>query len=200
MQKKLRMLEIFLASTNRHKAAEIEKFLEGVAKILIYDRYIPPEEKGKTFRENALIKALSLSTLLPGKLILGEDSGLVVPYLGGAPGVNSHRFSDTGSDIDNIKFLLEKMKSAHDEERRAYFVSYGVLVKDGKILWEGEGRVHGCIDYRIVGEGGFGYDPVFYYPPLKKTFAQLSRDEKNRVSHRGAMLRKLRSFLLDLKG
>jgi len=189
------MFEIYLASKNEHKAMEMEEYLKGLAKVLIHSEYVPPPETGNTFRENAIIKAKALSSLVPERLVLGEDSGLVVPFLGGVPGVSSHRFSTSGMDEDNIKLLLEKLKDAHDEDRRAYFVSYGVLMRGGEIIWEGEGRVYGCIDYHPHGEGGFGYDPVFYYPPFKKTFAQLSRTEKNSVSHRGAMLKQLRKFL-----
>ncbi len=189
------MFDIYLASSNKHKALEIEEFLRGIARILIHEKYTSPPETGESFRENAIIKAKTLSHIIPEELVLGEDSGLVVPFLGGAPGVSSHRFSSSGDDEENIKLLIEKMRDAHDEDRKAYFVSYGVLMKGGKILWEGEGRVYGCIDYHQQGEQGFGYDPIFYYPPFKKTFAQLSREEKNRVSHRGAMLRQLRKFL-----
>ncbi len=190
------MFKIYLASSNRHKAEEMGEFLGSIAEVLVHPGYRPPQETGKDFRENALIKALSLSRLIPEELVLGEDSGLVVPYLGGAPGVNSHRFSSSGTDIDNIEKLLSAMKGAKAGERRAYFVSYGVLVKDGRVLWEGEGRVEGLIAEKPQGEGGFGYDPVFFYPPAGKTFAQLSRQEKNRVSHRGRMLSLLREFLL----
>lgn len=194
------MFEIYLASKNKHKAVEMEEYLKGVAKIIIYPEYVPPPETGRTFRENAIIKAKALSSLIPEKLVLGEDSGLVVPFLGGAPGVSSHRFSSSGRDEDNIKLLIEKLKEAHDEDRKAYFVSYGVLMRRGKIIWEGEGRVYGCIDYYPHGDEGFGYDPIFYYPPFKKTFAQLSRTEKNSVSHRGAMLQQLRKFLEEQMG
>ncbi len=194
------MFRIYLASSNRHKAEEIGEFLGPVARILIYPAYRPPLETGRDFRENALIKARSLSRLIPAELVLGEDSGLVVPYLGGAPGIKSHRFSPSGEDLDNIEKLLEALKGARGKERRAYFVSYGVLARAERVLWEGEGRVEGLIAEEPGGEGGFGYDPVFFYPPAGRTFAQLSRQEKNRVSHRGRMLSLLKEFLLNWEG
>ncbi len=194
------MFRIYLASTNPHKAEEMGEFLKGVGEILTHPAYSPPEEEGRDFRENALLKASSLSLVIPEELVLGEDSGLVVPFLGGAPGIKSHRFSSSGQDLDNIEKLLSLMRGARKEERKAYFVSYGVLMKGGKVLWEGEGRVEGFISERPAGEGGFGYDPVFFYPPFRKTFAQLSRQEKNLVSHRGRMLAQLKEFLLKIGG
>ncbi len=191
------MFKIYLASSNPHKAVEMSRFLEGVASVEVPSHYQPVKEEGRNFRENALLKARSLSLRMPGKLVLGEDSGLVVPYLGGAPGIKSHRFSTGGTDLSNIEKLLEAMKDARGEERRAYFVSYGVLIRDGEVLWEGEGRVDGIITQEMRGEGGFGYDPVFFYPPLGRTFAELTPEEKNAVSHRGRMLEGLRRFLLD---
>ncbi len=194
------MFKIYLASTNSHKAREMGEFLEGVAEVLIHPEYKAPHEDGDSFRENAIIKAKALSRLIPKELVLGEDSGLVVPFLGGAPGVKSHRFSTRGTDLSNIEKLLSALKPASGQERKAYFVSYGVLMRGGKILWEGEGRVEGEITHKPMGEEGFGYDPVFFYPPMKRTFAQLTREEKNRVSHRGRMLSMLKEFLLKNGG
>ncbi len=194
------MFKIYLASSNPHKAVEIGEFLKEIAEVLIHPEYEPPLEEGESFRENAIIKAKALSELIPQELVLGEDSGLVVPFLGGAPGVKSHRFSALGTDLSNIEKLLSALKPASGKDRRAYFVSYGVLMRGGKILWEGEGRVEGEITLQSIGEGGFGYDPIFFYPPLGKTFAQLTKEEKNRVSHRGRMLSLLKEFLTKTGG
>ncbi len=194
----MKTFNIYLASKNRKKAEEMGKFLRGLVEFKIYEGYLSPPETGNSFRENAKIKAESLSALISDDYVLSEDSGLIVPHLGGTPGILSHRFSRSGTDEENIKLLLKKMREACGEQRKAYFVSYGILMKGEKIIWEGEERVYGYIAEKAIGEGGFGYDPVFFYPPLGKTFAQLSKEEKNSVSHRGKMLKKLRKFLLSL--
>ena len=192
------MIKLLVATFNQGKLKEIRKELEGVAEVISpQDLGIKekPEEKGSTFKENALEKALFFSkrTELP---VFAEDSGLVVPFLGGDPGVRSARFSLEGRDETNIQLLLEKMKGAAGENRKAKFVAWGVLLAGGRLLWEGEEEVWGYILTEKRGTGGFGYDPVFYYPPAGKTFAEMNSEEKNRVSHRGKLIRALREFLL----
>ncbi len=195
----MRVVELLVATFNEGKLREISKELEGAARV-VSPRQLgfteaPPEE-GSTFRENALAKAMFFSRRveLP---VFAEDSGLVVPYLKGEPGIYSARYSGSRDPEANIRYLLEKMAGAEGEERKAKFVAFGVVVCRGEILWERQEEVWGEILREIRGRGGFGYDPVFFYPPLGRTFAELSLEEKNRVSHRGKLIRALREFLLS---
>lgn len=152
-------------------------------------------EKGKTFAENARGKNLFYSKYWDG-LILAEDSGLEIDFLQGDPGVLSARFSGPGStDRKNIDKVLELMKNAPQKKRNARFVSHMVLSQKTKIINEIEEYVKGLITNDPRGRMGFGYDPIFYYPLLKKTFAEIRPEEKNKVSHRGKALKKLMEFL-----
>ena len=156
------------------------------------------EENAPTFAENAAGKALHYSRFQEG-MVFGDDSGLVVPALGGAPGVHSARYA--GADADNswrIEKLLREMNNLSDEERSAHFICAIALAREGRALAIVTGRVDGQILQAPRGSGGFGYDPVFYFPALKKTFAELSADEKNQHSHRGKAFRKLLAVLLSM--
>lgn len=149
------------------------------------------EEEAPTFAENAAGKALHYSRIEEG-LIFADDSGLVVPSLGGAPGVVSARYA--GVDATNsqrIKKLLQEMCDLAGKKRAAHFICAIALARQGRALAVVTDRVEGEILPETRGTGGFGYDPVFYFPPLKKTFAELSAEEKNRHSHRGKAFRKL---------
>jgi len=142
-----------------------------------------PDETGSTFEENAILKAVYYGRHAPG-LLFAEDSGIEVDALGGAPGVRSARFAGEGKrDEDNNRLLLQKMLGVAD--RTARYVSVIALVDGGKLVRTFRGCVGGRIVEVPVGTNGFGYDPLFYYPPLGATFAQLPADEKNRLSHRG---------------
>jgi XTP/dITP diphosphohydrolase len=152
-------------------------------------------ETGETFLENARSKSLYYSQNWEG-LTLAEDSGLVVDCLQGAPGVHSARFSGPkATDARNIKKLLRLLEGIAYENRQARFVSTMVVSLAGRVLTEIEEQVSGVIASEPRGSQGFGYDPVFFYPPLQKTFAQLDPQEKNRISHRGRALEKLKLFL-----
>lgn len=152
-------------------------------------------ETGATFLENARSKSLYYSRNWDG-LTLAEDSGLVVDFLKGAPGVHSARFSGRqASDAKNNAKLLRLLEGVGPEHRKARFISTMVVSLKGKILAEIEEYVAGVIASEPLGDQGFGYDPVFFYPPLQKTFAQLEPHEKNRISHRGKALERLRDFL-----
>lgn len=130
------------------------------------------------------------------ELSLGEDSGLEVDFLHGAPGVLSARFADPGAtDERNIQKVLKLMDGVPEEERKARFVSCMVISRRGRIYAEIKGEVRGVIAFAKRGQSGFGYDPIFYYPPLDRTFAEMSPEEKNAISHRGQALKKLKSFL-----
>ncbi|HDR14371.1 MAG TPA: XTP/dITP diphosphatase [Desulfobacteraceae bacterium] len=144
-------------------------------------------EDGETFEANAVKKASFAAEKL-GLATLADDSGLVVPALGGAPGVYSSRYAGEGSsDSENIRKLLEEMKGAAD--RRASFFCVIAVACPGGGTRTYTGSCTGVITFETSGRGGFGYDPVFYYPPLKATFGEIGREEKNSVSHRGkAML------------
>jgi XTP/dITP diphosphohydrolase len=153
------------------------------------------EENAPTFAENALGKALTYSQLHDG-LVFADDSGLVVPALGGAPGVHSARYAGPGATSEErIRKLLAEMETKNGAERAAHFVCAIALAKGGRALAIVTDRVDGEILRAARGEGGFGYDPVFYFPALKKTFAELSGEEKNVHSHRGKAFRRLLATL-----
>ena len=162
-----------------------------------YDRLPEARETGSTFAENARLKAEHYQALtqIPA---LAEDSGLAVDGLGGEPGIHSARFAP--SDEERIAKLLGMMDSFSDDvDRTARFVSAICLILPSQII-EVAAEVEGRITRAPRGNQGFGYDPVFYYPPLEKTFAQLTAKEKNRVSHRAIALKKLVGELAELKG
>ena len=156
------------------------------------------EESAPTFAENAAGKALHYSRLSEG-LVFADDSGLVVSALGGAPGVRSARYA--GADATNsqrIEKLLREMRDKVRIERSAYFVCAIALARKGRALAVITDRADGEILESPRGAGGFGYDPVFYFPALRKTFAELSAEEKNRHSHRGKAFRKLLAALSSM--
>lgn len=158
------------------------------------------KETGETFQENARGKSLHYGRGWRG-ISLGEDSGLSVDALDGKPGVHSARFAGPKSrDDDNIRKLLSLLEGLDRERRRARFVSCMALSRSGTILIEITETVEGVILTGPQGDGGFGYDPVFFYPPLDRTFAQLTPEEKNLVSHRGRALVALKRFLADRCG
>ena len=198
------MFQLLIATRNQNKVNEIAALLaadlSGWRLYSLDDLDIAEsvEETGKTFIENARIKALFFSrfTSLP---TLGEDSGLVVPALGGRPGIFSARYAGKNAgDERRIDKLLREMESVTD--RSARFVCSAVLAREGAVIATFTARVRGEILAGKAGNHGFGYDPVFFYPPLHKTFAELTLEEKNRVSHRAAVFRKLQKFMLSGKG
>jgi len=153
------------------------------------------EEDAPTFAENATGKALYYSQRSAGP-VFADDSGLVVPILDGAPGVHSARYAGTGaSNSERIEKLQREMRGKTETERAAQFVCAIALAKQGRALAIVTDRVKGEILESPRGTGGFGYDPVFYFPALEKTFAELSAEEKNRHSHRGKAFRKLLAHL-----
>jgi XTP/dITP diphosphohydrolase len=148
-------------------------------------------EDAPTFAENAAGKAVYYSRHSED-MMFADDSGLVVPALGGAPGVLSARYAGPGANSEqcNAKLLAE-LRGKTGEERSAYFVCVIALANRGRCLAVVSGKVDGEILENPVGTGGFGYDPVFYFPPLKKSFAELNAEEKNQYSHRGKAFRRL---------
>lgn len=191
------MKEIIMASTNEGKIREVRAMLSqiGINVLSIKDvlhEDIDIEETGKTFKENALIKAQTICDMIQ-KPVLADDSGLEVDAMDGQPGIYSARFlgQDTSYDIKN-QYIIDAVEG---KERGARFVCAMALCvpKQDPILieeyFEGEIYTH------IVGENGFGYDPIFYVPELHKTSAQLTLEEKNKYSHRAKALRKLYKIL-----
>ena len=194
-------MELVIASRNAHKIKELEAILkESLAnvKLLSLDEagvFGEIEEDGTTFAENALIKARAAAK--SGKIGVGDDSGLCVNALGGAPGVYSARYAgEHGDDAANNGKLQDEL--ADKTDRSAYFMSAVALVfPDGREIVV-EGKTEGVITHEPMGEGGFGYDPYFWYEPFGKTFAQMSADEKNSISHRGKAVRALAEKLLTI--
>ncbi len=186
---------LVIATRNPGKTAEIRDLLKDAPVIIkdLNDFGPIPEaaEDGDTFDENAYQKS-SLTSRVLGLPALADDSGLCVPALDGAPGTRSARYAgENASDADNTEKLLKAMEGT--ENRQAAFECViSLAVPTGAALTY-EARCEGLITRVPAGENGFGYDPVFYYPPLEKTFAELTREEKSRVSHRGKALREFQS-------
>jgi len=189
-------VQFLLATKNRGKVREVRAVLEtlGVESESLLEREDLPdvEETGATFSENAKLKAIYYNRLT-GLPSLADDSGLVVDALDGAPGVFSARFAST--DQDRIEKLLGLMSTVQESSKRtAHFICVICLIV-GKRIVEVTGRVDGEISLEPRGQSGFGYDPIFYYPPLCKTLAEMSLEEKGAISHRGRALSKLYKFL-----
>ena len=195
------MKTIVAASKNQHKLKEIEDITKKYGmKIVPRDKAGIPDdieivEDGKTFEENSLKKAKGIMELC-GEITIADDSGLMVDYLDGAPGVYSARFAgEQGNDAANNAKLLKLMDGVPYADRRAKFVSVITMVfPDGKTI-AARGECYGHILTEPAGENGFGYDPLFVPEGYKKTFAQLTEKEKNQISHRAMALKKLEEVL-----
>ncbi|HWR92185.1 MAG TPA: XTP/dITP diphosphatase, partial [Desulfobacterales bacterium] len=186
---------LVIATRNRGKTAEIRDLLQGfpmeVRDLSDFGPIPEVEEDGQTFDENAYKKS-SFTARVLGYPALADDSGLAVAALNGAPGVLSARFGGEGlSDADRCRKLLAEMKGRSDR-RAAFECVLSLAVPSGPALTY-EGRCEGLLTEAPAGANGFGYDPIFFYPPSGKTFAQLTREEKNRISHRGKALQELRA-------
>lgn len=192
---------IYVATKNKGKMVEFRTFFERfnieVKSLLDIGDKISIEETGKTFVENALIKARTLSKIL-NKPALADDSGLEVEYLNNEPGIYSARYSGINSnDLNNNIKLLKKLRDVPFEKRNARFVCALALVRPSGKETVVVGECIGYILEKMEGSEGFGYDPIFYLPQIKKSFAQLTREEKNIYSHRGNALRKLEKVLVN---
>ena len=192
------MRTLLVATTNRGKLREIRAILSGLPFELLtladWPDVAAPEETGATFEENARIKALHYAAATH-QLTVAEDSGLEIDALGSAPGVESARWGGAGASYAR-KFALiyDALRAKGSPDSPARFVCALALAHDGRILFETRGTVEGRIAREPKGDGGFGYDPIFYYPPLDRTLAEAD-DEKGEVSHRGAAFRRLREYL-----
>ena len=201
------MQRILIATSNSGKlrdfaGAAAAQGIE-IASIPHFSSLPPVAEDGATFEANARKKAEFYSRFVPGELVLADDSGLEVDALGGAPGVHSARYaaddpsSANADDAANNARLLQEMKNTRPDRRTARFVCVIAAARDGQTLQIFRGQAEGTILDRPRGSGGFGYDPLFYFPAIQETFAELEPEEKARYSHRGAAFR---LFLNWMKG
>jgi XTP/dITP diphosphohydrolase len=194
-----RGLTLVVASGNRHKVQEIAQVLESLPVNLVsladFPGLVLPPEDGDTFLANARIKAVAAATHT-GHWALADDSGLVVPYLGGRPGIHSARFAgEKATDTDNNRRLLAEMSGAMGKERDAAFVCALVLASAAGETWSFAGRCAGRIAEKARGERGFGYDPVFLLAPdYARSMAEIEPGEKQRFSHRGQALMAFRAW------
>lgn len=193
-------MDLLIATSNGHKVREIRSLLKPLHRfdfysLLDFPSYVPPEESGKTFEENATIKALHAAKML-NKLTIADDSGLVVPALNGAPGVYSARYAKVGAtDKENRKKLLQEMERLEGIERSAFFECCIVLATPEGVKKTVQGICEGVIIKEERGSHGFGYDPLFLKHDYNQTFGELGEDLKNQVSHRAKALQKIKLTL-----
>jgi XTP/dITP diphosphohydrolase len=199
-------VKIYFASSNPGKLAEFRALAESIAAeassttfrvemLPGFESLAPFEENAPTFVENALGKALYYSQLSDG-IVFADDSGLVVPALGGAPGVHSARYAGPdATSADRIAKLLQELAGKPRQERAAHFCCVIAVIRQGLPIAIMSNRADGEILETPRGTGGFGYDPIFYLSQLDKSFAELTPQEKNRYSHRGKAFRRMLSFL-----
>ncbi|MEW6744353.1 MAG: RdgB/HAM1 family non-canonical purine NTP pyrophosphatase [Planctomycetota bacterium] len=196
------MAPLFVATSNSGKLLELRELVAGLDITLESPGDLPPHdpplEQGHSFEENARLKA-TFYARLTGRITLADDSGLVVDALGGLPGVYSARFSGDPPDSErNIDYLLARLRGVPEAQRGARFVCVVVVAGPAGVLEEARGEVEGRLLTERRGRGGFGYDPIFYYPPAGLTFAELDPALKNQVSHRARALRGIAPRLASL--
>ena len=202
------MRKIIFATGNKDKMSEIRMILADLGAEVLSQKEAgitaDVEENGATFEENALIKATEIAKIVKampehkGTIVLADDSGLEIDYLGGEPGIYSARYMGEGTSYDiKNKEILARLAGVPDEERTARFVcAIAAAFPDGTTQVV-RGTMEGIIGHEIAGENGFGYDPIFYLPEYGCTSAQLAPEKKNELSHRGEGLRKMRVILED---
>jgi XTP/dITP diphosphohydrolase len=203
-------LRLYAATTSAGKLRDFrtaaEKYSVSIDPLPGIEKILPPEEDGDTFLANAATKAVYYSRFAPGELVVADDSGLEVDALGGAPGVRSARFAaDSGlvdspdandnTDVWNNMLLLQKLAEIPNELRTARYQCTLVVARDGKVVHVADGTVEGMILDAPRGNGGFGYDPLFYLPTLGKTMAEIDLETKLRLSHRGRAIAALLPML-----
>jgi len=199
------VIRLLVATRNAHKTREIQHILGSgfsVRDLRAYPQISEIIETGTSFEENAKLKALGVSTKLPG-LVIADDSGLEVDALGGAPGIHSARYAGANAtDTEKIDKLLEELARvrAKNDSRRARFHCLLALARNGEVLGVFEGTVEGQITQQPRGSHGFGYDPIFVPKGFERTFGELGPAEKNQLSHRARALEKLRTFLVPRSG
>lgn len=196
-------MRLVIASTNVHKIREYRAILKGISNLDVYSlldfpNYVPPDETGNSFEENAVLKATSAAKAI-GHWVIADDSGLVVPALQGRPGIYSARYAgQEATDRENRRKLLQEMSHLTDPERHAYFECSIVLASPEGIKKCARGSCEGFILHEERGRYGFGYDPIFVKHEYRKTFAELDEEIKNRISHRRKAIDKLLIFLAAL--
>ena len=193
-------MTLLVATTNRGKLGEILPLLADlpieIRTLGDYPSIVPPDETGSTFAENAKQKARFYASCT-GTLTVAEDSGLEIDALGGAPGVHSARFGGDTTYPQKFALIEERLRQIPDADRTARFVCALAVADDTSIVFEARGTVEGIIVPEPRGTGGFGYDPIFYYPPFGGTLAEAA-DRKSSVSHRGQAFRRLHQYLEGL--
>ena len=198
------MQKLVLATNNIHKIREISQIIEGLPIDLLskndFDNFPDVEETGKILEDNAILKARAIYdfTGLPS---MADDSGLEVKALNGEPGVNSARYAGPGCTFaDNNRKLLGALSGVPEDHRQAAFRCVIAICFGPQDIEVVEGKVNGYITEEIRGQEGFGYDPVFYYPELKQTFAEISAEEKNKISHRALAVISAKKILVKRFG
>jgi XTP/dITP diphosphohydrolase len=192
-------VKLLVATTNRNKVKEIRQLLDGLPLELTtldaWPQVAAPPETGHTFEDNARAKALYYADA-SRELTVAEDSGLQIDALGGAPGLESARYGGEQSTyLQKFALIYDALRAKPTVDRTARFVCAVALVRDGRVLFETRGTVEGRIAPAPAGSGGFGYDPIFFYPPYGCTLGQATAEQKSAVSHRGEAFRALRRFL-----
>ena len=195
---------LLLGTRNRNKVAELLAMLKDlpvkIVTLMDFPEIGSVLEDGKTYHENASKKALTFARHT-GIVTIADDSGIEVDAIAGRPGVHSSRFAgDNATDEENIDKLLRLMTGVEREKRRARFVCVIALARPSGEVDFIEGELYGEIGFERLGESGFGYDPVFIIPDLGKSLAQIGFEEKNRISHRGKAMTKVRELLADIRG
>ena len=195
-------VQLLVATTNTGKLGEIRSLLAGVPVELVTLRDLEPieepEETGLTFEDNARLKALYYSAHA-GMTTVAEDSGLVIDGLDGEPGVRSARFLDADATYpERFAAIFGRLAGPPEKNRAARFVCALAVADAGHIIYEARGTVEGEIAREARGSAGFGYDPIFYYPPYRSTLAEVTEDAKLAVAHRGQAFRSLASWLASL--
>ncbi|WP_349408062.1 XTP/dITP diphosphatase [Pseudalkalibacillus sp. SCS-8] len=196
------MKQLIIASHNEGKVKEFRKMFEGfgldVVSLRDLDYHEEIEETGSTFEENATIKAETISKQF-NQTVIADDSGLVIDALDGRPGVYSARYAgEEKNDDANMDKVLYELKSVHEADRTARFISVLAIAQPGKETSIVQGKCEGLITEEKIGDNGFGYDPIFYVPSLGKTMAQLEPEQKNELSHRANAMKELRNRWTDI--
>lgn len=202
------MKKLILASNNKKKIKEMKEILKDISIEVksLEDENIDIDvvEDGKTFEENAKKKAKEICQFLLDRgdknfIVLADDSGLSVDYLKGEPGIYSARYAGIhGDDAKNNEKLLKNLNGVEKKDRGAKFICQIAVFTEAGEYFKVTGYVNGRIIDKLEGDSGFGYDPVFFYEPLNKTFAQLTAEEKNKISHRGKALKEVKNIIVKL--
>ena len=196
--------KLILATSNKDKAREIAEILSDTPFVVttMKEEGFDPDivEDGKTFEENALIKARTVHALAKGAYVMADDSGLCIDALDGAPGIYSARFCGENSTYpEKFAKIFEMLKDVPEEKRTAKFVCSIAVVRPDGSEFTVRGEICGVLHEKPMGDGGFGYDPIFYVPEFGMTTAQMTKEQKNSISHRGkasrAMAEKLKADL-----